>query len=359
MLTVKQLRAHAIAESLFQPTTLKAALERLNFVQADPIRSPARAQDLILRHRVKAYSVGQLEDRYPDLDIEEDILYAYGFLPHRVWQLLQPRQPTGLGVLEKKVLEAVKLSGVTHPRELQAHLGCRRVINDWGGYSAATTRTLERLHRRGLLRIARREKGIRVYEPARPYAETLTPDERLRKIILVITGILTPAPEKSLRATLARYDRWGNPRAAVDALLRSGELERQVVDGVAYIQRPSANGKTHAELPRQVRFLAPFDPVVWDRRRFEHFWGWAYRFEAYTPVASRIRGYYAMPLLWRDSVVGWANVDVRGSRLSVEPGFVTRPPSDSVFRSEFEREVEGLAAFLNLGSTVAISIAWP
>ena len=35
-----------------------------------------------------------------------------------------------------------------------------------------------------------------------------------------------------------------------------------------------------------VRFLAPFDPVVWDRYRFEHLWGWAYRFEAYTPPAK-------------------------------------------------------------------------
>ena len=49
-----------------------------------------------------------------------------------------------------------------------------------------------------------------------------------------------------------------------------------------------------------MRLLAPFDPVVWDRRRFEMFWGWAYRFEAYTPAAKRQLGYYALPLLWRD-----------------------------------------------------------
>ena len=36
-----------------------------------------------------------------------------------------------------------------------------------------------------------------------------------------------------------------------------------------------------------VRLLAPFDPVVWDRDRFERLWGWAYRFEAYTPAAKR------------------------------------------------------------------------
>ena len=52
----------------------------------------------------------------------------------------------------------------------------------------------------------------------------------------------------------------------------------------------------------RVRLLAPFDPVVWDRRRFELFWGWDYRFEAYTPPAKRRFGYYALPLLWRDDV---------------------------------------------------------
>ena len=52
--TLADLRRYAIARSLFTPTTLPKAIERLGFVQADPIRSPARAQDLTLRHRVKA-----------------------------------------------------------------------------------------------------------------------------------------------------------------------------------------------------------------------------------------------------------------------------------------------------------------
>ena len=57
----------------------------------------------------------------------------------------------------------------------------------------------------------------------------------------------------------------------------------------------------------QVRLLTPFDPIVWDRRRFEVFWGWAYRFEAYTPAPKRKLGYYALPLLWHDQVIGWGN----------------------------------------------------
>src|SRR5256885_12596249 len=59
------------------------------------------------------------------------------------------------------------------------------------------------------------------------------------------------------------------------------------------------------------RLLAPFDPVVRDRTRFEMLWGWVYRFEAYTPAPKRKLGYYAMPLLWRDRVIGWGNLSVQ------------------------------------------------
>jgi hypothetical protein len=56
--------ATAVARTLFRPTTLSRAIDKLGFVQADPIRAPARAQDLILRHRVAGYRAGDLERRY-------------------------------------------------------------------------------------------------------------------------------------------------------------------------------------------------------------------------------------------------------------------------------------------------------
>jgi uncharacterized protein YcaQ len=74
--SLQQLRVYAVSHSLFHPVTLKAAIHRMGFVQADPIRSPARAQDLILRHRVNGYKAGDLERHYRSLDIEEDYLYV-------------------------------------------------------------------------------------------------------------------------------------------------------------------------------------------------------------------------------------------------------------------------------------------
>ena len=58
-MTLDDLRAFAVSRSLFAPVTLERAIERLGFVQADPIRAPARAQDLTLRHRVAGYRAGE------------------------------------------------------------------------------------------------------------------------------------------------------------------------------------------------------------------------------------------------------------------------------------------------------------
>ena len=92
-LGLRDLRRFAIARSLFRATDLAAAIERLGFVQADPIRAPARAQDLILRPRVADYRAGDLERRYGSLEIEEDFYVNYGFVPRALDALMHPRKP--------------------------------------------------------------------------------------------------------------------------------------------------------------------------------------------------------------------------------------------------------------------------
>ena len=99
------------------------------------------------------------------------------------------------------------------------------------------------------------------------------------------------------------------------------------------------------ETHRGVKFISPFDPIVWDRIRFEEVWGWPYRFEAYTPAKKRIRGYYAMPLLWRDDIIGWTNINRSKSELDFEFGYVTSKPKEKVFDVELEKEVERFREF--------------
>src|SRR5271154_4268424 len=94
--TLGQIRHQAITTSLMAPTTLKRAIDKLGFVQADPIRAPARAQDLILRHRVKGYQAGDLERRYEKLGVAEDVFINYGFVTNSLQTLMHPRpgEPT-------------------------------------------------------------------------------------------------------------------------------------------------------------------------------------------------------------------------------------------------------------------------
>jgi uncharacterized protein YcaQ len=347
-MTVDHLRRQAIAATLFRPTTLPRAVRRLGFVQADPIRAPARAQDLILRHRVAGYRAGDLERRYPTLDVEEDFLYAYGFLARPVWEDLHPRSAKNLTPTERRVLEIVTAHKRIHPRELEAYFGRKRQVNAWGGYAKATTHVLHALHHRGLLRVAGRENGIRLYEPPGPPHAPSPPSDRLRRLVLTIAALLAPVSDTSLRSTLQLFAR-GSPslpgrRTIVADLLESGHLHTATVDQIRYLW--PAGRVTRPEPADTVRFLAPFDPLVWDRRRFEHLWGWPYRFEAYVPPAQRRLGYYALPLLWRDAVVGWVNVSNPHGNLRVDPGFVGPTPTDPTFQRAFDAEAEQFRSFL-------------
>jgi uncharacterized protein len=350
---MKRLRRQAIAVSLFPPTTLRRALARMGFVQADPIRAPARAQDLILRHRVRNYRVGDLERDYHRLGLEEDRFYAHGFMPRSIWRLLHPRIERPLSEMEKRVLDLAATLKRIHPADLETHLGRSVATNAWGGKSKETTLALHSLHRRGLLRIAGRQQGIRTYEPVTSVTDPLDLDERCRQIVLAIASILGPHSERSLRTSLTYLGHRGPGqkalRAAVPTLIDSGELAQTTVEGVRYVWRA---GRVARSGPTEsVRFLSPFDPLVWDRRRFEEFWGWQYRFEAYVPARKRKLGYYAMPLLWRDDMIGWVNATFKGGKLKVEAGFRKSEPRESAFRAEFEAEVARLQAFLETGLT--------
>src|SRR4030088_2651531 len=161
IITLDDLRRLAVAHSLFTPTTLRRALHRLGFVQADPIRAPARAQDLTLRHRVKDYRAGDLERRYAKLGVEEDFFVTYGFVTSSIQALMHPRSDTCVPAEGREpwpaarrkqaqlLLEFVRERGAVHPREVDDHFSHGTVTNYWGGSSNATTHLLDAMHFRG------------------------------------------------------------------------------------------------------------------------------------------------------------------------------------------------------------------
>ena len=357
--TLDDLRRHALARSLFTPTTLPRAIARLGFVQADPIRAPARAQDLTLRHRVSGYVAGDLERRYPRLAIEEDFFVNYGFVPRRTHTLMHPRTarsvwPAARQAQAEAVLAWVRGRGTVHPREVDAHFAHGKALNWFGGSSNASTQLLDDMHYRGLQRIARREGGVRLYAAREAHAEAPDPAAALDALVDVIVGKYAPLPAASL-GQLVSHLQVGVPqwRALRNATLARAlqRLPRARVEGVEWIWPAGENpaSKRHAVADR-VRLLAPFDPVVWDRRRFELFWGWAYRFEAYTPAPKRVRGYYALPLLWRDRVIGWGNLAVRNGELVADLGYVCgKAPGDAAYRQSLDDELAQMQMFLGLG----------
>ncbi len=354
---LEQLRRYAIRRSLFEPTTLMRAIAKLGFVQADPIRAPARAQDLTLRLRVTGYRAGDLERRYPRLAIEEDFFINYGFLPRQHDLLMHPRP--GRRVWDattrrraRQLLEFVHERGSVHPREVDAHFSHGSVRNYWGGQSSATTHLLDSMHYRSLLRIARRERGVRIYaarETPAKVRDVATQRARLDALVDVAIQAYAPLPAASLNYLVRRL-RYAAPqwRAHLTGAIARAKLRlaRARIDGVDWFWPAGERATSTSVPPEQLYLLAPFDPIVWDRRRFEMFWGWAYRFEAYTPVSKRKLGYYALPLLWRDEISGWANVTLRDGTLDCKLGFLRARPTERAFDRALEAELSRLREFL-------------
>lgn len=357
--TLDELRRHAIARSLFRPVTLPAAIRRLGFVQADPMRAPARAQDLILFQRVRDYRAGDLERRYERLGIEEDAFVNYGFLPRETLALLHPRTPrrpwdAATLAQAREVLAFVQARGAVHPRDVGeafAHHG--RVAGYWGGELNASTRLLERMHHHGWLRVRRREVGTRVYEAMQHDEQDDSPAARKARAEALVDAIVAlyaplPAPSLGYLVTLLRYgaNHLSNETRAVVKAARE-RYGHAVVDGVTWFWPADENPASRRHQPVDgVRLLAPFDPVVWDRRRFEMLWGWAYRFEAYVPAPKRTMGHYALPVLWGEQMVGWANLRVERGRLQHALGFVSARPREAGFERALDEELARFEAFL-------------
>jgi uncharacterized protein len=357
-ITLDHLRRFAVGRSLFPPVGLEQAIDALGFVQADPIRAPARAQDLTLRHRVRRYRAGDLERRYATLRVEEDFFINYGFVSAAVHALMHPRGTAPDRSAQRRarveqLIAFVREHGEVHPREVDAHFAHGTVVNYWGGSSSATTHLLDELHYRGLLRVTRRDKGIRVYAVRDPVIlDSRSPRDRVDALVDVVVRKYAPLPASSLSRVVGRLryavPQWRRelPRALARAKAR---LAQARVDGVDWYW-PEGERPESADVDGSVRLLAPFDPIVWDRPRFERLWNWAYRFEAYTPIARRKLGYYALPLLWRERVIGWGTVTVRDGRVQAAVGFAAARPRDARFRRELDAELGRLGEFLRLSA---------
>ena len=350
------LRRYAVARTLVTPTTLPRAISKLGFVQVDPIRAPAPAQDLTLRHRVKDYRAGDLKLRYTRLDVEEDFFINHGILPRATQRLMHPRRARAEWGADKMrqaqaVLDFVRERGTVHPREVDAQFSHGKASNWFGGTTNASTQLLDGMQYRGLVRIAGCAGGVRLYAAAPIIEPPEDPQKHMDALADVVIGLYAPLPERTLRHLVSRLvfaaPQWMSLRKDTLARLRT-RLRHGKIDGQSWYWPDGENPTSNRHAPDDiVRLLAPFDPIVWDRHRFERLWDWTYRFEAYTPARNRVRGYYALPMLWRDQVIGWGNLAWRDAKLTADIGYVDgKLPHDAAFKRALDDELQRMQVFL-------------
>jgi uncharacterized protein YcaQ len=323
------------------------------------MRAPARAQDLILAQRIENYRAGDLERRYPRLAIEETFFINYGFIPRAAAALLHPRGDfrgwnARMQARAAEVLAFVRERGGVHPKHVQAQFDHGR-IKRWGGNLSASTHLLENMHYRGLLRVVRREAGTRIYQATDHLPQEESPAARLARagrLLDMVVQLYAPVPATSL-GYLCALLRNGVPQLAAEirhirAEAQSRYAHAQIDGQLWFWPKKESPGADRHRPDDKLHFLAPFDPVVWDRRRFRLFWGWEYKLEAYVPAHKRRLGHYAMPMLWGEQMIGWANLKVIDGRLQHELGFSGPRPRGSAFKTALDEALLRMQRFLGL-----------
>jgi hypothetical protein len=203
--------------------------------------------------------------------------------------------------------------------------------------------------------VACRESGTRIYQATEHSPRDDDPEIRLfnaGQLVDLAVSLYAPLPAATL-SYLCLLLRYGVPQLAAELRHVQQDAKSRYahthVDSVLWFWPRSENPtSSRHSIDNKLRFLSPFDPVVWDRRRFRLFWGWEYKFEAYLPAHKRRMGHYAMPMLWGDHMVGWANFKVVNGRLQHKLGFAALRPRGRAFQCALADALDHLKNFLQI-----------
>ena len=320
-------RSHEVATM----RTLQRTIERVGVLQVDSVNVLQRAHFMPLYSRMGAYDVdllrrassGQRERR-----LVEYWAHVQAYMPVELWPVMRHRmeyyrQRRGKwsivdaepGLAESLLAEIRERGRPATARELDE--GLPRAKEHWGWNWSNARRVLDWLYTAGDLAIAGRTSQFEVLydlpERVIPRAildqPTPTPAEAHRELVRRAARSHGVGTIKDL----ADYYRMGvtETAAAAAGLVEEGELLPVRVEGwtrPAYLHRD-------ARRPRRITaraLLSPFDPVVWERARTETLFDFHYRIEIYTPAHKRVHGYYVLPFLLGDRVVG--RVDLKADR---------------------------------------------
>jgi uncharacterized protein YcaQ len=308
------------------PEAVLEVFRRLGSIQYDPIAVAGRTHDLVLHARVADYDPRWCEQLYERREIFEAYNKGLSLVPASDFPWFRPARSRSAeqalaenaGVAER-VLERIRREGPLSSRDFEQERG---PTTDWFGMPTNAVRAvLEAYAVTGVLALARRDGSRRYYDllerllPEDVVAREVPLGERLRHKLLSryrahgLLGVSGPDIFGGLGA--ARPDpRWpGNPgrNAVREELVERGDIVPVSVEGVGtrYVLREEVELlQDPPEPPPSVAFLPPFDPVVWDRRLLGSLFGFEYAWELFVPPARRRWGWYVLPIVFRDRLVG-------------------------------------------------------
>ncbi|MDO8363484.1 MAG: crosslink repair DNA glycosylase YcaQ family protein [Actinomycetota bacterium] len=342
---------------------LRRALDRMGLIQIDSVNVLVRSQELPLFARLGPHPRSLIADATAAGELFEYWVHEASHVPtehhhlHR-WRMSHLHKWERYWTMEKRrpgyldeVLRRIEMDGPLASGDLSERVGKKGTWWDWDDGKVA----LEHLFWSGKVTATRRANDFaRLYDltervlPAHVMARP-TPDERdARKELLLLAakhhgvGTLTD---------LTDYHRQKNApcKPLLDELVEDGRLQLVQVQGwdkLAYLH-------PEAKLPRRITacaLLSPFDPVCWNRERTERLFGFHYRIEIYTPAPKRIYGYYVLPVLWGDSLVG--RLDLKADRaagaLLVHGAFAEPGAPAEQLAPDLYAELQAMAAWLGL-----------
>jgi hypothetical protein len=337
------------------------ALAWLGYVQIDPINVCGRMHDLILRTRVAGYQEGDLFRHVyggsPRTAFEHYLPGCLVVLPVETFPLLRPRMAArsrssnawGGKLTPSERKTADRLLAEIAERGALSSLDFERrgrTISAWGSQTSLERHTLEKLFFHGRLLVSRREGMRRYYDlPER-----------------VLPAAILEAPAASdreyqtwlvhLRLQQRRLVRLTKQQLA---LVADEVLPLRVGDGpMLYIRKQDEPFLDAPSGRAETTLLAPLDPLLYDRELTRQLWDFDYTWEVYTPIAKRKRGYYALPVLVGEKLVGHVDpkADRDASHLEIVSSKVPRT-------TRLAPAVGELARFLGLRKTRPRSAAPP